>query len=124
MNQQEHGVREVEAELLARWSGRRRAGVAGRANSGEERRAVAELAARAGATAAVRAMEKRREGGNGGVRLCGGINPYTLTAKIGPAWISGFGPPKDDAQPGQPVRSLTQGVKTDLMIKQDLGRLE
>jgi len=34
----EHGVREVEAELLARWSGRRRAVVAGRANSGEAQR--------------------------------------------------------------------------------------
>ena len=31
---------------------------------------------------------------------CGGINPYTLTARLGPARISGFGPPKDDAQPG------------------------
>ena len=55
---------------------------------------------------------------------CGGINPYTLTAKLGPAQISGFGPPKDNARPGQPVRSPAQGVKTDLAIKQDLGRLE
>ena len=58
------------------------------------------------------------------VRLCGGINPYTLTARLGPARISGSGPPKDDAWPGQPIRSPAQGVKTDLAIKQDLGRLE
>ena len=37
-NRGEHGVREVEAELLAKWSGRRRAVVAGRANSAEARR--------------------------------------------------------------------------------------
>ena len=45
-------------------------------------------------------------------------------AKIGPARISGSGPPKDDAWLDQPVRSPAQGVKTDLAIKQDLGRLE
>ena len=55
---------------------------------------------------------------------CGGINPYTLMAKLGPARIDGFGPPKDDAWPDQPIRSPTQGVKIDLAIKQDLGRLE
>ena len=55
---------------------------------------------------------------------CGGINPYTLTARLGPTQIRGFGPPKDDARPSQPVRSPAQGVKTDLMIKQDPGRLE
>ena len=26
--------------------------------------------------------------------LCGGINPHTLTAKLGPAWIDGTGPPE------------------------------
>ena len=31
---------------------------------------------------------------------CGGINPYTLMAKLGPAQIDGFGPPKDDVRPG------------------------
>ena len=31
---------------------------------------------------------------------CGGINPYTLMAKLGPARIGGFGPPKDDVRPG------------------------
>ena len=30
----------------------------------------------------------------GGVSLCGGINPYTLTAKLGPARIDGSGPPE------------------------------
>ena len=38
VNQREHGVCEVKTELLARRSGRRRAVVAGRANSGEARR--------------------------------------------------------------------------------------
>ena len=56
--------------------------------------------------------------------LCGGINPYTLTAKLGPARIDGSGPPKDDVWPGQPDRSPAQGVKADLAIKQDPGRLE
>ena len=53
--------------------------------------------------------------------LCGGINPYTLTAKIGPAQISGSGPPKDNAWPGQPVWSPAQGVKTDLATKISVG---
>jgi len=64
----EHGVREVEAELWARRSGRRRAGVAGRANFGEAR-AVAELPAHAeAAAAAVGARTRQRKGGDGGVR--------------------------------------------------------
>ena len=53
--------------------------------------------------------------------VCEGINPYTLTAKLGPAQIGGFGPPKDDVWPGQPDRSPAQGVKADLAIKQDPG---
>ena len=36
----------------------------------------------------------------GTVTSCGGINPYTLMAKLGPARIGGFGPPKDDVRPG------------------------
>ena len=55
---------------------------------------------------------------------CGDINPYTLTAKLGPAQISGFGPPKDDVRPSQPDWSPAQGVKADLAIKQDPGQLE
>ena len=55
---------------------------------------------------------------------CGGINPYTLMAKLGPARIDGPGPPKDDVWPSQPDRSPAQGVKADLAIKQDPGRLE
>ena len=31
---------------------------------------------------------------------CGGINPDTLMAKLGPARIGGSGPPKDDVRPG------------------------
>jgi len=56
--------------------------------------------------------------------LCGGINPYTLTARIGPARIRGSGPLEDDARPGQPVQNPVQGIKADLEIKQDTGRLE
>ena len=54
----------------------------------------------------------------------GGINPYTLMAKLGLARISGSSPPKDDVRPSQPDQSPTQGVKADLAIKQDPGRLE
>ena len=55
---------------------------------------------------------------------CGGINPYTLTAGLGPARTRGTGPLEDDAWLGQSVWSPAQGIKTDLEIKQDPGRLE
>ena len=54
----------------------------------------------------------------------GGINPYTLMAGLGPAQTMGSGPLEDDAWSGQSVRSSAQGIKTDLEIKQDPGRLE
>jgi len=47
-NGDEHRLCDVEAELRARWRGRRRAGTAGRPSSGEARRAVAKAGVHCG----------------------------------------------------------------------------
>ena len=49
---------------------------------------------------AILGLSLREPGLHRRLTRCGGINPYTLMAKLGPARIDGFGPPKDDVRPG------------------------
>ena len=48
---------------------------------------------------AILGLSLREPGLHRRLTRCGGINPYTLMAKLGPARIDGFGPPKDDVRP-------------------------
>ena len=45
-------------------------------------------------------------------------------ARLGPARTRGSSPLEDDARPDQFAWSPAQGIKVDLEIKQDPGRLE
>ena len=54
----------------------------------------------------------------------GVLTPIPLRLGLGRPGSMGPVHPKDDVRPGQPDRSPAQGVKADLAIKQDPGRLE
>jgi hypothetical protein len=55
---------------------------------------------------------------------CGGINPYTLTARHGQTQTRRPDPLHDDARSRSSGWILTQGIKPDLGIKQGLGQLD
>ena len=54
----------------------------------------------------------------------GVLTPIPLWLSLGRPRSMGPVHPKDDARPSQPGWSPAQGVKADLVIKQDPGRLE
>ena len=54
----------------------------------------------------------------------GVLTPIPLRLSLGRPGSMGPVHPKDDVRPSQPDRSPAQGVKADLAIKQDPGRLE
>ena len=54
----------------------------------------------------------------------GVLTPIPLRLSLGQPGSMGPVHPKDDARPSQPDQSPAQGVKADLVIKQDPGRLE
>ena len=54
----------------------------------------------------------------------GVLTPIPLWLGLGQPGSMGSVHPKDDVRPSQPDRSPAQGVKADLAIKQDPGRLE
>ena len=57
-------------------------------------------------------------------RHVGVLTPIPLRLSLGRPESMGPVHPKDDARPSQPGWSPAQGVKVDLAIKQDPGRLE
>ena len=61
--------------------------------------------------------------GAGGLAV-GVLTPIPLRLSLGRPGSMGPVHPKDNAWPSQPGWSPTQGVKADLAIKQDPGRLE
>ena len=52
------------------------------------------------------------------------LTPIPLRLGLGRPGSMGPVHPKDDVRPSQPDRSPARGVKADLAIKQDPGRLE